>query len=759
MADAQIKITADTSQAERALGGLSNTLKNLAAISIGSNIAKGLVEIAGSAQELTNKLLSVSKTIDEANAKFYALGSISMKTGSEMAGTVDLFQKLGQSSVFAGQSTDVLAQVVENFNKTLQISGASAEGARSALYNFAQAVQNGTLMGNDFRAMAENNGYFLNILAQKLGISRSELKQWASEGKLGMDIVGQALINNDKITQDYGKTIRTLPQAFNNLQTSFMMTIKALDDSTGASAALVKILGLLASNMDVVIGVATGFFAVFAVGRIAAVAMAIWEIVAAMRAMAVLEAVVSGGLSLVIGAAAGLAAWKLTGDAMEKAVAAQKKLNEASTQGTDLNHERTQAALNVDKQLRLQIASMNEISAIDSRSTGVKSLQLDIERALAAEKAKYVNTNEQMTPQLEKQFRAAERNKILSTEHVAVMKQMVEIQSSMVTNAIVDADKQTIATEMEKFRLSVTKETYDLEKGRLQTLLEQNQAIELQTTYKRMAAPEAQSQVASRAGTIFTGTNEGLTVEAQRQQVALDALKQRGLINDQTYADQEVLINKAKVDAILANEQKAASARLQLNGVTNQAILSAVTDQMAQVKMIQQGGIVGVQGILGSMDAIFSQMGTRNKEAFETHKKLAVAMAMISGFQAAAQSLAIPPGPPFSFIYVATALAATAAQVANIQSQQFSGRAVGGSVMGSTSYIVGEKGPEVFTPASSGMITPNDKLGGKGGSTNINFTIQANDAQGFDQLLNQRKGMITQFVRDAMQESGTRSRM
>jgi hypothetical protein len=48
------------------------------------------------------------------------------------------------------------------------------------------------------------------------------------------------------------------------------------------------------------------------------------------------------------------------------------------------------------------------------------------------------------------------------------------------------------------------------------------------------------------------------------------------------------------------------------------------------------------------------------------------------------------------------------------------GRASGGSVTGGTSYLVGEKGAELFTPGSSGTITPN---GGLGGNTyNINVT-------------------------------------
>jgi hypothetical protein len=51
------------------------------------------------------------------------------------------------------------------------------------------------------------------------------------------------------------------------------------------------------------------------------------------------------------------------------------------------------------------------------------------------------------------------------------------------------------------------------------------------------------------------------------------------------------------------------------------------------------------------------------------------------------------------------------------------GKAAGGPVRSGTSYIVGERGPELFTPNSSGMITPNNRLGGSAGNTiNINVT-------------------------------------
>jgi hypothetical protein len=47
-------------------------------------------------------------------------------------------------------------------------------------------------------------------------------------------------------------------------------------------------------------------------------------------------------------------------------------------------------------------------------------------------------------------------------------------------------------------------------------------------------------------------------------------------------------------------------------------------------------------------------------------------------------------------------------------------RANGGPVMGGSSYLVGERGPELFTPSSSGNITANGAMGGNTITVNVN---------------------------------------
>ena len=61
-----------------------------------------------------------------------------------------------------------------------------------------------------------------------------------------------------------------------------------------------------------------------------------------------------------------------------------------------------------------------------------------------------------------------------------------------------------------------------------------------------------------------------------------------------------------------------------------------------------------------------------------------------------------------------------------ISAGAFKPKAMGGPVKGGGSYIVGEKGPELFTPGVSGMVTPNHALGG---TTNVVVNVDASGNQ------------------------------
>ena len=75
------------------------------------------------------------------------------------------------------------------------------------------------------------------------------------------------------------------------------------------------------------------------------------------------------------------------------------------------------------------------------------------------------------------------------------------------------------------------------------------------------------------------------------------------------------------------------------------------------------------------------------------------------------------------------------------------GFAEGGYVAGNKSVIVGERGPEIFTPAGSGSIIPNF-AGGGGGGTQVTYNINAVDSASFVDMLSEQPEIIHSLVMD-----------
>ena len=82
-------------------------------------------------------------------------------------------------------------------------------------------------------------------------------------------------------------------------------------------------------------------------------------------------------------------------------------------------------------------------------------------------------------------------------------------------------------------------------------------------------------------------------------------------------------------------------------------------------------------------------------------------------------------------------------------------RASGGAVSKGQPYMVGERGPELFVPNSSGQITQAAR-GTGGGNVNVNFNIEAIDSNSFNSVLVENRGIITSIINNALNEKGRR---
>jgi hypothetical protein len=78
------------------------------------------------------------------------------------------------------------------------------------------------------------------------------------------------------------------------------------------------------------------------------------------------------------------------------------------------------------------------------------------------------------------------------------------------------------------------------------------------------------------------------------------------------------------------------------------------------------------------------------------------------------------------------------------------GRAPGGPVNRGTAYIVGERGPELFVPRSSGSIVANDDLPGNNVNVVVNVDAKGTDVQGNDKNATQLGRVLSAAVQSEL---------
>ena len=181
-----------------------------------------------------------------------------------------------------------------------------------------------------------------------------------------------------------------------------------------------------------------------------------------------------------------------------------------------------------------------------------------------------------------------------------------------------------------------------------------------------------------------------------------------------------------------------------------------------------QGSLELTDALMSMENALFKNKSEKQRAAtqmaigaLDKEKRANAGKIMSDSYTAAMAAYKALAGIPL----VGPLLGAAAAAVilgtgAKYASESLKGRALGGQVRAGESYMVGERGPEVLTMgAGGGSITPNEAIRNENSqvvnkTANVSFNIQANDTQGFDELLVQRRGVIISVINEALNDQG-----
>jgi len=277
VAQANVKLTVDASQATRALKGvqtqstaLEKNLGRLKAAFAGVaivGIGKQAVSTASDFQALQLRMKVLTSEFGEFAAAQElvrkAQDRFNLSIVEATQGITDIFARLRP----LGVSLEDIEKTFMGFNTIAKLGGLNAQEASAAFTQLAQALGSGRLQGDEFRSISEQVPQLLKAISDETGIAAGKLKEFASKGLLESDIILRALAKSadegaDKIAEIIDASPAETFKAFNNAVLELQLTLgnKLLPVILKATKGLTALIDGVVSFVDSEAGTVTFTF-------------------------------------------------------------------------------------------------------------------------------------------------------------------------------------------------------------------------------------------------------------------------------------------------------------------------------------------------------------------------------------------------------------------------------------------------------------------------------------------------------------------
>lgn len=699
----------------------------------------------------------------------------SLRNRSDLEGTVALYSRIRQAR--SDLSSDAAIRITDAWSKTLLISGSSAEEAAASTMQFAQAMASGRLQGDELRSILEGNTRFAKLLSESLGITIGDLRRFGEEGKLTTDVIVDAMATGaGNLEAEFTKIPVTIGQALTNVGTAFTRYVGMQDQASGASATLAGFINSISTNFDRLAEVVIASGAALGTGFATVAAV---KAITALRALAVQGAITTGAMGglnailtviqkhpILIGLTAITSAMAFMAVTSKDAADRLANVDEALVKFNE-----TQAAIKSDTDA-LKAANDALTTAIESQGTAAQNtatLEVDAINKRLAKNKELAQTYRAIAfaelAQARKAIEAKQSEVVAKNAGLAIFRnELIEDpqdQAARIRDKV-SSGEEISAREVRFLKLIAELEELkqaarDAEKaiagldavGSGATVIGAGVSGAPQTRSSGKGKSEAAS---TAAATKSDNTVKSLTDrELARRQIIRDLELERArdntlriqqletelLIMDRM---EEYLREGLSITEAQAQAERDIQAIRQAQGMQGDITradpfgakpqdapmsLPQTTEEMGDFEQAFKQTVSGalsdamrtgdVEGVLKGL--IFNATQDGMQKAFD-----ALADALFSLFSEATKGIGSSgSGGLFSSVFSLLTGGGFGADPA-VSGSGFGGaRAGGGPVSGMRSYLVGERGPEMFVPATSGFIVPNsarpnvspDKNGGK----------------------------------------------
>lgn len=206
--------------------GIEGGIKRIALAFGGFQAVKGLIGLSDQLTYTQARIRGLGGDVEKSMGMIYQSAQRARGNFLDMADSVT---KLSVQAPETFRSLPEATRFMEILNKQFKLSGTSADGISSTMYNLTQAMSMGVLRGNDLHMVMSNTPAIVQMIAQEMGVTTGEVKKLAAQNKITADIVKKAIMDaGAEVDAQFSKMPMTFSEAMNKVKNTAVFNFQAL---------------------------------------------------------------------------------------------------------------------------------------------------------------------------------------------------------------------------------------------------------------------------------------------------------------------------------------------------------------------------------------------------------------------------------------------------------------------------------------------------------------------------------------------------
>ena len=772
--DVQVNATGATQQlravqqgavaTDRAVSGLIGTVSKIA-IALGAMQAVKFVFAKTAELESQTRSLEVltgsAEKAKQIIAELQQLGAVTPFTSTELIDSAKRLQAFGVEA----------DKVVETTRRLADVSGATGAELQGLVTAYGQVQAKGRLQGEELLQFQERGIALQGELQKMYGLSGEELRKALEKGRISAEAVEVAIIRLTNAGGKYANGAIAQSDTLNGKFSTLMDSVEMLAKKIGQilEPAFKAVLNISIGIVDQINKALAGPDKKTANNQLydtrAEIAKLKKDIAAAEKAgikettrstpiLGVDGQVVAGGGMVLPEMRAELKALETQAIKLENRLKELKnqskpKPTAATPKTPPLLAEKPKDKGGMSMNQLLQTEVLQELEFKKAKEETFKQSQL-----IQAQQAK-MNNEDLVRAKRMIDFASQYRIEQLNTIALEKQLKLINEQRAAVIASYKPNERAGVAEAIDRQRSGIANQIL-LTQEKTNTIAKQHyrEALEAQTRQEELLKKETESQTLLGQQRKQSLTDELAILQARingnEAEVILKQQIRNIMLGTQDLDVQEVTNTLKKIDA-LKQQLTAAQELKALYGDIGMTIKSGVIEAI-------QGTIDGTKRLqdvaLSLLDKIANKLldVATNFALFGTMSGTGGGGGLLGSFFGGGKSPAAAVGGSIvggnAFSGAASSSIFSAGTGTAFGGMSIAGFAAGGTPPVGRPSLVGEKGPELFVPSSSGIIVPNHKLGGGGDNINVVVNVDAtgSNVQGDDQSSKQLGVMLAAAV-------------